>query len=128
MLSMKKILLLAAAALILTTANAQQKRSETATTVPALPQMQIVKPQVVTKEAQKRLPGTPVIKAPKKAANIDIWYRRPAGAFPGSIVVEDGAYTGVLYAPYIAVTPYVDYTFTGMADGQDPASTVTNWL
>ena len=123
MLSMKKILLLAVAALMVTTANAQTKRSETAVTAPARPQMQVVKPQVLTKEAQKRLPGTPVIKAPKKAANIDISYRRPAGAFPASIVVEDGAYSGVLYAPYIAMTPYVDYTFTGMADGQDPAST-----
>ena len=114
---MKKILLLAAAALMVTSANAQLKRSET-TSIPARPQMQLFKPEAKKEVAQKRIPGMPVFKAPKKAANIDVWYRRPAGAFPAGLVVEDGAYAGLLYAPYIAVTPYVDYTFNGYADGQ----------
>ena len=64
-----------------------------------------------------RAPGTPVVRAPKKTSNVDLWYRRPAGAFPGVIVVEDGAYAGMYYAPYIWVKPYADYTFLGFADG-----------
>jgi len=116
---MKKILLLAAAALLVSSANAQLKRSE-ATHAPARPQMQLMKPEVKKEVKQMRTPGTPVVNAPKKAANIECWYRRPAGAFPASIVIEDGAYAGVLYAPYIAVTPYVDYTFNGFVDGASP--------
>ena len=115
---MKKILLLAAAALLMTTANAQLKRSET-TRIPAMPTLQLAKPQAKMEVAEMRT--APV--TPQRTALIDIAYRRPAGAFPASIVVEDGSYAGILYAPYIAVTPYVDYTFTGLAEGQLPEST-----
>ena len=114
---MKKVLLLAAAALMVTSANAQLKRSET-TQIPARPQTQLVKPQAQMKEMQMRTPGTPVVQnARKKAGAVDVWYRRPAGALAGSVVVEEGAYAGMYYAPYIAMTPYVDYTFNGYADG-----------
>ena len=118
---MKKILLLAAAALMVTSANAQLKRSET-TVVPSRPQVQLVKPEAKMEVAQKRMPGAPIpnIKKDKPYANIDVWYHRPAGAFPAGVVMEDGVYAGMLYAPYIAVTPYVDYTFHGFADGQTP--------
>ena len=120
---MKKILLLAAAALMVTSANAQIKRSET-TQAPARPHLQVMKAEAKKEVKQMRTPGTPVFKAPKKAANIDCWYRRPAGAFPASLVVEDGAYSGLLYAPYFAVTPYVDYTFNGFADGASPEASL----
>ena len=120
---MKKILLLAAAALMVTSANAQIKRSET-TQAPARPHLQVMKAEAKKGVKQMRTPGTPVFKAPKKAANIDCWYRRPAGAFPASLVVEDGAYSGLLYAPYFAVTPYVDYTFNGFVDGASPEASL----
>ena len=120
---MKKILLLAAAALMVTSANAQIKRSET-TQAPARPHLQVMKAEAKKEVKQMRTPGTPVFKAPKKAANIDCWYRRPAGAFPASLVVEDGAYSGLLYAPYFAVTPYVDYTFNGFVDGASPEASL----
>ena len=58
-----------------------------------------------------RVPGTPVVKAPKQTDGVQVWYTRPAGAYPASIVVEDTANAGMLYAPYLAITPYVDYTF-----------------
>ena len=123
---MKKVLLLAAAALMVTSANAQLKRSET-TQIPARPQTQLVKPQAQMKEMQMRTPGTPVVQnARKKAGAIDVWYRRPAGALAGSIVVEEGAYAGMYYAPYIAMTPYVDYTYNGYADGV-PDGTTYDW-
>ena len=123
---MKKVLLLAAAALMVTSANAQLKRSET-TQIPARPQTQLVKPQAQMKEMQMRTPVTPVVQnARKKAGAIDVWYRRPAGALAGSIVVEEGAYAGMYYAPYIAMTPYVDYTYNGYADGV-PDGTTYDW-
>ena len=120
---MKKILLLAAAALMMvTTANAQLKRSETQ--APSRPQAQLYKPEAQVKEMHKRIPGMPVLnKAPKKASNVEVWYRRPAGAFSGAVVVEDGAYAGMYYAPYICVKPYADYTFNGYADGQSDQAT-----
>ena len=121
----KKVLLFAIFSLIMIIGNAQLKRSET-TQVPARPQMQLFKPQTQMKEMQMRTPGTPVVKAPKKSGAVGVWYRRPAGAFAASVVVEDGAYAGMYYAPYIALTPYVDYTFNGSADGV-PDGTVYNW-
>ena len=119
---MKKILLLAAAALMVTSANAQLARSQS-THAPARPNVQTYKPEAKKEVAHMRIPGTPVVKAPKKAANVDLWYDRPAGAFPASMVVEDGAYAGLLYAPYIAIKPYVDYTFKGHAVGQSANAT-----
>ncbi len=119
---MKKILLLAAAALMVTSVNAQALRSHRME-APARPNIQTYMPEAKKEVAQMRTPGTPVVKAPKKAANVDIWYDRPAGAFPASLVVEDGAYSGLLYAPYIAVTPYTAYTFKGHALGQSDAAT-----
>ncbi len=105
------------------TANAQLKRSE-ATHAPARPQLQLMKPEVKEEVMQMRNPGTPVFKAPQKAVNFDCWYRRPAGAFPAGLVVEDGTYSGLLYAPYFAVTPYVDYTFNGFVDGAGPDANI----
>ena len=111
---------------MVTSANAQLKRSET-TQIPARPQTQLVKPQAQMKEMQMRTPGTPVVQnARKKAGAVDVWYRRPAGALAGSVVVEEGAYAGMYYAPYIAMTPYVDYTYNGYADGV-PDGTTYDW-
>ena len=118
---MKKILLLAAAALMVTSANAQLKRSEVAN-VPARPQL--VKAEMKKEVAQMRTPGTPVVKAPKKAATVDVWYDRPAGAFPGFVVVEEGASGGLFYAPYLLMKPFVNYTFKGHAIGMKDDATI----
>jgi len=121
---MKKILLLAAAALIVVSADAQIMRSRTE--APARPQMQLFKAEAKKEVAHKRIPGMPILKkAPNKMPNYGIWYRRPAGAFPASVVVEGGVYTGNLYAPYIAVTPYIDYTFNGMVETEYPNAEFT---
>ena len=122
---MKKILLLAAAALMVTAANAHNfptKSIKAAT--PARPHVEMIKQQAQMKVAEQAVPGsTPVVRAPKKAGYVDLWYRRPAGAFTGTIAVEDGAYAGAYYAPYVFVKPYVDYTFNGYAVGQSPDAT-----
>lgn len=114
---MKKILLLAAAALMVSSASAQLKH-EAKAPAPARPQSQLVKPEFKHQVMQKHIPGTPFMNlAPKKDGPIEVGYRRPAGAFPANISVTDGAYAGVYYASYIALTPYADYTFNGYANG-----------
>ncbi len=118
----KRLLLLAFLSMFIIASNAQLKRSETAQ-APTRPQTQLFKPLAQMKEMQMRTPGTPVVKkAPKRTNDVDVWYRRPAGAFAASCVVSDGAYAGMYYAPYIAVRPYVDYTFNGYVDGVTEAT------
>lgn len=71
-----------------------------------------------------RAPGTPVLNAaPKKASDVRVWYRRPAGAFPASLVVEDGVYAGSLQSPYLHIKPFQDYTFRGFAEGVSDQAT-----
>ncbi len=113
---MKRFLLLAVAVLIATAANAQIKRSELVQT-PQRPNVQLNKAGVKMEEMQMRVPETTVVNAPKPADNVRVWYRRPAGAFTGMIVVENGTYAGMVYSPYLAVKPYSDYTFLGFAEG-----------
>ena len=115
---MMKSLLVLLASLTMLSASAQLKKSDAA--VPRLPQpmMKSVKPQAQVREMQMRAPGTPALnKAPKRAGDVRVWYRRPAGAYPASVVVEDETYSGFLYAPYLHVKPYTDYTFLGFAEG-----------
>ena len=104
--------------LLLSMSVGAQSRQSALLNVPAKPQAVIhEQPRAQIQEMQMRAPGTPVVRAPKKTSNVDLWYRRPAGAFPGALVVEDGEYAGMYYAPYICLKPYADYTFLGFADG-----------
>ena len=115
---MMKSILVLLTALTMLSANAQSKKSDSA--MPRLPQpmMKSVKPQAQVQEMQMRTPGASALyAAPKKASDARVWYRRPAGAFPASLIVEDGVYSGSLYSPYIQVKPYQDYTFLGFAEG-----------
>lgn len=112
----KKLLLFAVLSLIVMSAPAQLKRS-VAAHAPTRPQVQLVKPEAKMERATMRQPGTPVAKPPKKAGSVDVWYRRPAGAFAGSMVVEDGALAGFFYSPCIYGKPYSEYTFNGVATG-----------
>lgn len=113
---MNKLLLFTAAVLIATAANAQIKRSELVQT-PRRPNLQLVKPEVKVQEMQMSTSGMPVVKAPKRADNVNVWYRRPAGAFTSRFIVEDGAYAGMTNEPQLFVKPYCYYTFLGFAEG-----------
>lgn len=113
---MNRLLLLAAAVFISTVANAQFKHSEL-TQAPPRPTLQLMKPEAKMVEMQMHAPGTPVAKVLNKADNAKVWYRRPAGAFTSSLVVENGAYAGMLFAPYLTVKPHNYYTFFGFAEG-----------
>lgn len=112
----KKLLLFAVLSLIVMSAPAQLKRSAAAH-APTRPQVQLVKPEAKMERATMRQPGTPVAKPPKKAGSVDVWYRHPAGAFVGSIAVEDGVYAGSYMMPFIYGKPYSEYTFNGVATG-----------
>ena len=113
---MNRLLLIASVVLIATAANAQIKRSESLQTPPR-PTLQLMKPEAKIEEMQMRTPGATVFMTPKRDGNINVWYRRPAGAFTSRFVVEDGVFSGMLYAPDLFVKPYTDYTFLGFAEG-----------
>ncbi len=115
---MMKCLLVIMAALSMLSAGAQSKNVDVA--VPQQPQSVYHDwPNVEVREMQKRAPGEAVVNKQKASGEFDLHYRRPAGAFPSIIVVEDGEYDGVLRAPYIAATPYVDYTFNVVTSSSD---------
>ena len=123
---MRFLLFFVAAVLMTMSANAQSVQSDELN-LPAKSQiLSPARPKVQIQERQMRTPGTPVFKAPRKEGNIDLWYRRPAGAFPSVLVVEDGAYSGMYMSPYFAVKPYTYYTFKCMVDGVSP-ETAFEW-
>ena len=116
---MKKILLMAAVALMATSASAQLQQTRL-TTKPIQNRVNYVqKPEYQMQEmkAANSNPSFAMGKAPKKASFMDAYYIRPAGLFPGSIVMEDGAYSGGYYMPLYFAKPYVDYAFTGVIEG-----------
>ncbi len=119
----KKLLLFAVLSLIVMSAQAQLKRSAMVH-APTYPQAQLVKPEAKMERAVMRQPGTPVVKPPKKAGSVDVWYRRPAGAFSGILAADgEGVYIGHYIQPYIHVKPYSEYTFNGFATGVSNAAT-----
>ena len=116
---MMKSLLVLLASLTMFSANAQLKKSDLAPPQqPPSKSIRAEKPRAQVQEMQMRVPGTAAFSAaPKRASDVKVWYRRPAGAFPASIVVEDGANSGTLLSPYLHIKPYQDYTFLGFAEG-----------
>lgn len=114
---MKKILLLAAAATMVTSASAQIQRSKTFHGK-SLPKTEITAmPQALQQEMKKADNGNPMMNAPKRADYIDAFYSRPAGAFTGFQYLEDGAWGGGYYAPFLLLKPFTDWTFLPYAEG-----------
>ena len=116
---MKKILLLAAAALMVSGASAQLQRSQALHTK-AMPKAEFVtKPEAQKLEMHKATATNKLQKqqAPRKAGYIDGFYRRPAGGFTGFQFLENGAYGGGYYAPFLMLKPYAPYTYTAFVEG-----------
>ena len=114
---MKKILLLAVAGMLAIGANAQLVRSS-APRAAFNKQMVTEKPSAVKLYNEMRTPGTPVVKkAPNKAPDMEPYYRRPAGAFSGLLVIDQGEYVGGYNAPILMLKPYVEYTYVPYIDG-----------
>ena len=108
-------LLFIIASLIVMSASAQFKASTYQVAAPV--RHEVPAPKIEKKDM--RAPGTPVAKAPKKIEHHDAYYNRPAGMFPGSLIMEpDGTSGGFVYAPYYAAKPYMPYTFKPIYDVQ----------
>lgn len=114
---MKKLFLLALAALMLVPANAQLKRP----TKPAASAPTLVsgKPLARMQEMQMRDSGTPLPRAPRRASTNEVYYKRPAGAYPGVFAMDPESYESLWYYPFTSfqVTLFAPYTFKGVANG-----------
>ena len=115
---MKKIFLLAVAALMLAPANAQLRLpTKPAASAPALVRN---KPLTQMQEMQMRDPGSAIAPAPNRAnRGAEVYYRRPAGAFPGWCAMERSTndFVGMYMMSILHIKPYKPYTFNGFASG-----------
>ena len=114
---MNKFLLLLVAATAVTTANAQQMERRPHF-VPTANIERHQQPLAVQQEMQMaRTPST--ASAPSRADDngVRVYYNRPAGAFSGVFFIKDGQDEGMSTVPYLFLKPYIDYTFTGVAEG-----------
>ena len=115
---MKKIFLLAVAALMLVPANAQlMLPTKPAASAPALVRN---KPLAQMQEMQMRDPGSAIAPAPNRVnRGAEVYYRRPAGAFPGWCAMERSTndFVGMYMMSILHIKPYKPYTFNGFASG-----------
>lgn len=115
---MKKIFLLAVAALMLAPANAQLRLpTKPAASAPALVRN---KPLAQMQEMQMRDPGSAIAPAPNRVnRGAEVYYRRPAGAFPGWCAMERSTndFVGMYMMSILHIKPYKPYTFNGFASG-----------
>lgn len=125
---MKKFLLIATAALIAVSASAQLKRVDAVDKNIKQPnrEFKFTKPQLDPNPIRDKFNKSgQLVKGPKRIDWKDVYYARPAGAFPlaGLTVDNDPSYTGLvnfttysdgtLVPRYFFVKPYNDYTFKG---------------
>ena len=116
---MKKILLLAAAALMVTTASAQLQRSSSLHSKVLPKADMVVKPEAQKKEMHQANNVRTMLNAPKKASYVDGFYKRPAGGFTGFQYIENEAWGGGYYAPFLFLKPYAPYTYESVTEGTD---------
>ena len=113
---MKKMILFCLTALMLTPVSGQVLKPTPAKfPVPMTKAM----PQPQRSEMQMREPGSAVTQAPRRAGTAQVYYKRPAGAFPGFIAMETGTHDLLGYYQFttLQVVPYVPYTYCGVATG-----------
>ena len=118
-MDIKTILIFAAASLMALSAGAQSKRS-----APIQQHPQALS-QVITEDVMEmnRSDGK-VRSAELSSRQPDVYYRRPAGAFSGTLMIKDGCYDGNVGFPLLLMLkPYADYTFTAIGDGLDSECT-----
>ena len=84
----------------------------------------MTQPSSQKKEMQMMAPGA-VAPAPKKAPTSAPYYRRPAGAFFGAKLLENGKYTGEFDAPCLFMKPYRDYSYESYM--RTSSSTIRMW-
>lgn len=109
------------ASLMVLSASAQVRNGKAVAVPEQSLELTTARPQAKVQEMKMRVPGTAVARAPRQQEGaVDVWYRRPAGAFPASFAVEDGVMIGSFPSPYFAVKPFSEYTFNGFAEGLGP--------
>lgn len=114
---MKKIILFFVLAASMLMANAQLRQPTKPTA--SFPALVRGKPQVQMQDMQMREPGTPLPQAPRRASSNEVYYKRPAGAFPGFFAMEPETYDFMGYYPntYFQISLFAPYTFNGVANG-----------
>ena len=124
---MKKMFLVAVAVLMLAPASAQL-RQPTKPTV-SFPALVRGKPQVQMQDMQMHEPGTPLPQAPRRASSNEVYYKRPAGAFPGFAAMDAGSHEFLGYYQFttLHVKPYVPYTYRGIANGTFVGEPYFSW-
>ena len=118
-MDIKTILIVAAASLMTLSAGAQLKRSA------PIPQRTQSLSQVITEDVMEMNRSDGKIRSVKLSSRQpDMYYRRPAGAFSGSLLIKDGCYDGNVGFPlFLMLKPYADYTFKAIGDGLDSECT-----
>lgn len=115
---MKRMFLMAVAALMLLPANAQLKRPTMS--MASMPTLVRGKPQALMQEMQMHESGTTFEQAPSRATRgAEVYYRRPAGAFPGWCAMDRSTndFLGMYRMSILHIKPYKPYTFNGFASG-----------
>ena len=110
--------LMAVAALMLLPANAQLKRPTMS--MASTPTLVRGKPQALMQEMQMHESGTTFEQAPRRATTgAEVYYRRPAGAFPGWCAMDRSTndFLGMYRMSILHIKPYKPYTFNGFASG-----------
>lgn len=112
-----KFLLIALASLMTLGAGAQEKGSES---VQHSRPLTLIQPQVLTQEMKTDAPCGNVLPPRRSAGPLNIYYRRPAGAFYSPYLVVDGVglYNDGSYT-YMLMKPYSGYTYHGFVEGAD---------
>ena len=117
---MKKILTTVFLVMVVMMASAQLLPGVAADNPSRLSLARVPKPQAQKQEMQAASTHpTVVTRTPKKTDGytVPIYWKRPAGMFPGIEVLKHGANGGVYSMPVYFAKPYVDYEFTAVAEG-----------
>ena len=114
----KKSLLFVLASLMILSASAQLKHARVHAPK-AIKQLDYVQKPLALMQEMHAANVNPsfVAYAPRKTdGDVDVYWIRPAGVFPGIFVMENGANVGSLYMPLYLAKPYADHAFWGVAE------------
>ena len=121
---MMRLLFVAIASLLALSAGAQAGHPGS-----AAPGRQMISSRIMPKaqmqEMKMRAPGEAAPVLDKSAGVIKPYYRRPAGAFFGSLVLENGVYSGIRPQGILMMKPFTRYTFGYRMGGADQNDRVT---
>ena len=115
----KSLLLIAMASLMVLGAGAQEKVSERVSSLRSK-SLTRIQPEILTREMKVDAPAITVTPPKRSTGPLDIYYRRPAGAFYAACNAHDGE---GLYAfgdvGIVLMKPFSGYTYYGTVNGAD---------